>query len=636
MIGPAGYGTSNFVAAGTLLPYEIEFENASTATAPAQRVDITDQLDPNLDWTTFQLTAVGFGSTYLNIPTGLQHYDTTVNVTENGQTFEVAIALNLNPATGLLTASYQSIDPKTHLPPASLLTGFLPPEDGSGRGTGYVNFTISPKPTLSTGTAIRNVALIAFDQSQSIATDQVNDDDPSQGTDPTREALVTIDAGPPTSSVTALPATEDSASFTVNWSGTDDTGGSGIATFDIFVSDNGGTFTLWQSFPGTQTSASYTGQGGHSYGFYSVASDNVGNAQPTPTTAQASTLVLIQTGTGVTSDQSTGSLSGQSVTFTATVSTVPAGQGTPTGTVTFLDGSTTLGTDPLSGGVATFSIATLTPGSHNITASYGTTSPFGGSTSTTLVQVVNQTPAITTQPANQSAVNGSSVTFTAAASGTPTPTVQWQVSTDGGTNYTNVNGATSALLTFTTSAVQTGNLYEAVFTNSVGSVTSNPATLTVNTVPAITTQPTNQSATAGDAVTFTAAASGTPAPTVQWQVSTDGTTYTNVSGGYRDDVELHHYRAQTGNLYEAVFSNVAGSVTTNPVTLTVNSAPAVTLQPANQSVTAGNTATFTTAASGSPTPTVQWQVSTDNGPPTPMSLGHRDDPEFRHQRGADR
>jgi len=50
MVGPGGYGTPNFVAdAGATLPYQVDFENSSSATAPAQAVTITDQLDPNLD-----------------------------------------------------------------------------------------------------------------------------------------------------------------------------------------------------------------------------------------------------------------------------------------------------------------------------------------------------------------------------------------------------------------------------------------------------------------------------------------------------------------------------------------------------------------------------------------------------------
>ena len=80
------------------------------------------------------------------------------------------------------------------------------------------------------------------------------------------------------------------------------------------------------------------------------------------------------------------------MTFTATVTPDHAGSGTPTGTVTFKDGSTTLGTGTLSStGVATFSTSTLSVGSHAITAVYGGDSNFTTSTSPTLTQVVNGT-----------------------------------------------------------------------------------------------------------------------------------------------------------------------------------------------------------------------------------------------------
>jgi hypothetical protein len=83
----------------------------------------------------------------------------------------------------------------------------------------------------------------------------------------------------------------NSTSFSLTCSGADDPGGSGIASYAVNVSDNGGPFTLWQNFPATQTSATFSGQPGHTYGFYSVATDNVGNVQPTPSAAQATTLV---------------------------------------------------------------------------------------------------------------------------------------------------------------------------------------------------------------------------------------------------------------------------------------------------------------------------------------------------------
>jgi hypothetical protein len=76
--------------------------------------------------------------------------------------------------------------------PPDVLTGFLPPEDGTGRGMGYFSYTIQPKAGLATGTAIRNVALITFDANPSIATDQVDEHDPTKGVDPAKQALVTI------------------------------------------------------------------------------------------------------------------------------------------------------------------------------------------------------------------------------------------------------------------------------------------------------------------------------------------------------------------------------------------------------------------------------------------------------------
>ncbi len=94
--------------------------------------------------------------------------------------------------------------------------------------------------------------------------------------------------------MTQLPA-NSSPTFTVAWSGQDDAGGSGIASYNVYVSDNGASFVLWQSAT-SQTSAMYTGQVGHTYGFYSVAIDNVGHVQPTPTSAQATTTVVASNG----------------------------------------------------------------------------------------------------------------------------------------------------------------------------------------------------------------------------------------------------------------------------------------------------------------------------------------------------
>jgi uncharacterized repeat protein (TIGR01451 family) len=289
-IGPGGFGTNGYIAdAGQALPYTIDFENAPTATAPVQRATITDQLDPNLNWNTFQFTQVGFGDTIITVPADDgQFFQTTVPMTENGETFDVDIQLSLNPATGLVTATLQSLNPITDLPPDAL-NGFLPPEDGTGRGMGFFSYLVALKPGLATGTQIRNVASVTFDINPPLATDLVDDNNPSQGIDPTKEDLNTIDATVPTSSVGPLPAVTTTTSFTVSWSGSD-AGGSGVGLYDILVSDDGGPFVPYLSGT-TATSAQFPGVAGHTYAFYSVATSNVGNRQPTPTIAQATTFV---------------------------------------------------------------------------------------------------------------------------------------------------------------------------------------------------------------------------------------------------------------------------------------------------------------------------------------------------------
>ena len=84
------------------------------------------------------------------------------------------------------------------------------------------------------------------------------------------------------------------------------------------------------------------------------------------------------------------SVFGQSVTFTATVAVTAPASGTPTGTVTFKDGATTLGTGTLTAGTATFATSALALAGHTITAVYGGDSNFTTSTSSGLTQTVNQ------------------------------------------------------------------------------------------------------------------------------------------------------------------------------------------------------------------------------------------------------
>jgi probable HAF family extracellular repeat protein len=108
------------------------------------------------------------------------------------------------------------------------------------------------------------------------------------------QQTIRIDSTKPVSHVAGLPATVLTTSFSVTWSGADAT--SGIASYTIFVADNGGAFAPWISgtAPAQATQATYTGVAGHTYGFYSIATDVTGNQELAKTAAEAMTTVPTQ------------------------------------------------------------------------------------------------------------------------------------------------------------------------------------------------------------------------------------------------------------------------------------------------------------------------------------------------------
>ena len=123
----------------------------------------------------------------------------------------------------------------------------------------------------------------------------------------------------------------------------------------------------------------------------------------------------VATSTSLASDLNP-STAGDTVTFTATV--VPSETGTPTGTVTFRDGTNVLGSGTLSAGQATFSTSMLTAGSHTITATYEGDTHFSGSTSPDLTQVVQAIPAPTGLVASADSDTSVMVSWTASAGAT--------------------------------------------------------------------------------------------------------------------------------------------------------------------------------------------------------------------------
>ena len=158
-------------------------------------------------------------------------------------------------------------------------------------------------------------------------------------------------------------------------------------------------------------------------------------------------------------------------------------------------------------------------------------------------------PSISIQPQNQTVSQGNDATFSVTATGTPAPAYQWSF------NSAPVLGATASSFTRTNAQPADAGNYFVIVTNTAGSVTSSAAKLTVNSGPAILTQPQSQTVSAGQDATFAVTASG-PALTYQWRL--EGNPITNaISSNYtRTNVQV----ADVGN-YSVVVTNSGGSVT---------------------------------------------------------------------------
>ena len=241
------------------------FENVASATAPAQVVEITDQLDASsLRLSSLSLGPVHFGDVFTGPPPGLKHWTTDIDLRPE-QDLIVRVDGDLNATTGLLRWRFSSLDPETLRPTTDPEAGFLPPNDDPPEGEGAVYFSVSPEPALTSGAEIENSSSIVFDSNPAILTNTW---------------LNTIDKDAPTSLVSSATQTGGSGScaagLEVAWSGSDL--GSGIAGYDIYASIDSAPFALWRTSRPT-TADTYPAEAGHSYRFFSVAHDRAGHAR---------------------------------------------------------------------------------------------------------------------------------------------------------------------------------------------------------------------------------------------------------------------------------------------------------------------------------------------------------------------
>lgn len=248
-------------------------------------------------------------------------------------------------------------------------------------------------------------------------------------------------------------------------------------------------------------------------------------------------------------------------------------------------------------------------------------SPVNSGDATLTIQTA---PVVNTPPASVSVCPSGNTSFTVAASGSNL-TYQWEINTgsgwatlNNGGKYSNTNTTTLNITGATIS--ENGNQYRCVVSGScTPSVTSGAATLTINTVPAVTTSPTNKVICLNDNTTFSVTATGTGI-NYQWEASTNGINWGAISNSATYSGVTTPTMTITaagavlnGNRYRCVVSGACTPAATSGfATLTVNNPTVLTGSPSNSTICEGNNITFSASATGSNI-AYQWEINTGSG-----------------------
>ena len=278
IVGPLGYGPARYVSAHDTMEYTIYFENdPDFATTAAQRVTIRQRLDSTLDPLSFRLKEFGFGPYVFPVPFGRPNYTVTLPLQDSANIgVDVQVTAGVDVTTHEIFWVMQSVNRSNGLPPDDPMAGFLKINDLIGSGEGFVKYFILPESNGSTGDSVLASADILFDINAVITTNTV---------------FNTVDAAPPTTAVQPLQAIQNQTNFVVRWQGNDDLHGSGIAFYQLFVSENNTPYQLLATLPAASTEYNYTGSIGNRYDFFIRAVDQVGNREALKNFAEASTQV---------------------------------------------------------------------------------------------------------------------------------------------------------------------------------------------------------------------------------------------------------------------------------------------------------------------------------------------------------
>lgn len=269
-VGPRGKTDANHIQGKSAFNYRIYFENLKSATAPAQEVVVIDTIDmEKFSANTFQLRAFGFGGSEYQVPNGLHEFFQDVDLRPS-QNMLVRVNAKFDTVSGVLKWSFLAIDPATKELIDDPLDGFLPPNNASPEGEGFIAFVISPKPSLPSGMKIENKGTIFFDTNAPIVTNTF---------------INTIDLVDPSSSVKSATFDYENNTVNLSWAGEDL--GAGVRSYDVYYAVNDGAFRLWK-FDAIVTSAAFSAKPDSTYHFYSIAKDHAGNEEAGKTSADQS------------------------------------------------------------------------------------------------------------------------------------------------------------------------------------------------------------------------------------------------------------------------------------------------------------------------------------------------------------
>jgi streptogramin lyase len=549
---------------------------------------------------------------------------------------------NPSPASSAITQTVNMADTTTTLASSPNPSVFgqsvtftatvSPVEPGSGTPTGMVLFTSLDGTNFGSAPLVDGIARFVYVRNNpATLTDRTGmraiyqgDGNFNSGTSNT--VTQTVNAADTTTTLTSSPNPSvfgQSVTFTATVSPVEPGGGTptGMVLFTSLDGTNFGSaplvdgiarFVYVRNNPATLTDrtgmrAIYQGDGNFNSGTSNTVTQTV-NAADTTTTLVSSL---------------NPSNFGQSVTFTATVAPVAPGAGTPTGTVTFLDGAATLGTASLSLGSATFTTSSLSAGLHAIAVSYAGDANFNSSTSSVVTQTVNQTVVNTTTSVTSSlnpAVFGQTVAFTAtvaptSGSNTPVGSVTFK---DGATTLGTAN-LSSGSATFSTSSLAVGNhTITVVFAGSTNFNSSASSAITATITKATSTTTATSSVNPsqlGQTVTFTATItpqfSGTATGTVTFLDGKNTLGTRTLSGGSATlsttSLALGNHTITVSYAGDANFNSSVSAALTQ--TVTKGSTTTTVTSSANPSVF-GQLVTFTAtvspviSSSGTPTGTV--------------------------------